>query len=298
MKKSLTIGIIVLLLVLVGVVLLYFFSFRQREKRLTESSVQDRIKYNSAVKALAMEKKNLKSLAASLGINYFSRWPESSQMDTSFFMFNRISALANKWGVQVIGFSPAEKEEKGGFTKISFVGEVSAAYLDLVQFFRELEENEKLFIDNVKITATSISPLKHRVQFELSCLEFSDKLLQNLKGAEPVSTPSNSPKTIFETVRRDPFLNAFEDTHVSPPGKKAQGGVVGLSKELSLTGISSFPEPRTAIIDHKVVKKGDRINGREVVDIKKDRVILKRGEQTYTLRLQAIPPQKTNEGNL
>ncbi len=292
LKKILIMGIGALL---IGGISVFFF-FPQKKEKVSESPAQDRIKYDSALKELATEKKYLKSLAAGLGINYFSRHPESSEVDISFFMFNQISKLANKWRIKLISFSPAEKEEKGDFTKISFVGEIIATYLDMVNFFRELEEKERLIIDNLKISTISTSPRKHRAQFALSCIEFRDQLLQDLAEAEKIYAPTSSQETrVVKNISRDPFFNPLEGTYISSLEPRAQPGYIDLSGEHDLAGIISFPQPRAAIIDHKIVKKGDQINGKEVIDIEQDRVILKRGEQLYVLKLKEIPSPKEEE---
>jgi len=284
--------------VIVGIGLVAFITVHQRHKKAAETSMQERTKYDSAVETLATEKKYLRSMAARLGVNFFSRHPDSSQADISFFMFNRISKLANKWRVQLISFSPAEKEEKGGYTKISFVGEVSATYPEMVHFFRELEEKEKLFIEDLKVTAVSTSPRKHQAQFVLSCYEFSNQLLENLEATEEVSPlPSPEDKEIVDAAGRDPFLNPFEGVAATRVEEKRQIGVVDLSEELTLTGISSFPKPAAAIIDHRMVKKGDTINGKQVVDIKEDHVVLQAGEQRYILKMKGVASLKTREEN-
>ena len=284
---------------IIGIGLIAFFTLQQRHKKATETSMQKRTEYDSAVETLATEKKYLRSMAARLGVNFFSRHAESSQTDISFFMFDRISKLANKWRVQLISFSPAEKEEKGGYTKISFVGEVSATYQEMVHFFRELEEKEKLFIEDLKVTTASTSPRKHQAQFALSCYEFSNQLLENLEATEEVSPlPSPEDKELADTAGRDPFLNPFEGVAVTRVEETRQVGVVDLSEELTLTGISSFPKPGAAIINHRMVRKGDTINGKQIVDIEEDQVVLEAGEQRYILKMKGVASLKSKEESL
>lgn len=277
----------------VGIALFLFFTLGQKQRGTPQGSAQERAKYNSAVRALAMEKKYLRSMAVSLGVNYFSRHSGSSTIDHSFFMFNRISQLANKWGVELISFSPEAKEEKGVYTKISFAGAISATYPETVSFFQDLEEKEKLLIDNILVTTTSQSPLKHQVQFTLSCFEFTDQLLANLQDTELISSPSSPENKIMAaSVKRDPFFNPFETPEGYPQaGGMARTEMIDLSGELSLTGIITFPQPETAIIDHTVLKKGEKIHNKEIIEIKKEHVILKEGEQLYILKLKEAAPQ-------
>jgi len=287
------------LVLIVGIGLIVFFTLQQRQKKAAEISLQKRTEYASAVKTLETEKKYLRSMAAQLGVNFFSRHSDSSQADISFFMFDRISRLANKWMVQLISFFPAEKEEKDGYTKIRFVGEVSATYPQMVHFFKELEEGEKLFLEDLKVTAAATSTRKHQAQFALSCCEFASELLQNLEVAEQVSPGASSGnKEIADFEQRDPFLNPFEGVTVTKAEDKRAVDVIDLSEELTLTGISSFPKPGAAIINHRMVKQGDTIDGREVVEIKEDQVVLKAGERHYILRMKGVASLKSKAENL
>lgn len=303
MKRKYIIGIALFLIVIIG--LLSLFTFFQKHKKAQKKSLQDQIKCKSALQTLEKEKKNLNSLAGNLGINYFSRFPESAQMDISFFMFNRVSSLANKCSVQLISFSPAEKEEKGKFTKISFIGEINATFPEMVNFFSKLEDEEKLSLDNLKVTTSSQSPLEHRAHFALGCLELEDTLLQNLGKGETILSSSYYQDKI-KTLGRDPFANLMKPSEVSLPRgpeaaslrvEKDREGYIDLSGALSLTGITSLKNSRTAIIDHKIVKEGEQIDGKQVITIKEDSVILKAGEQLYILRLKETSPSKKVEEN-
>ena len=130
----------------------------------------------------------------------------------------------------------------------------------------------------------------------MSCIEFRDQLLQDLAEAEKIYAPTSSQETrVVKNISRDPFFNPLEGTYISSLEPRAQPGYIDLSGEHDLAGIISFPQPRAAIIDHKIVKKGDQINGKEVIDIEQDRVILKRGEQLYVLKLKEIPSPKEEE---
>ncbi|MDY6862112.1 MAG: GspMb/PilO family protein [Thermodesulfobacteriota bacterium] len=268
-----------------------------------KKSVQEESKVDSDSNALMVEKKYLTSLAKGLGINYFSGQAESFQMDISLFMYNRISELANKWGVQLLSFSPSEIERKGDYTQNAFETEIKASYGEMINFFYELEEMEKLFVNNLKITASkgdksSRASLKHTVQFRLSCLEFNNPLLKDLKMVDEKSAPTYDGNTLLtkETAIRDPFSNPFETT--APFLSGSPSGFVDLSGELNLMGIITSPYPRAAIIDRKMVKKGDIINGKEIIEIKKDRAILKMGEQLYILKMkEVVSPKNKDESN-
>ena len=218
-------------------------------------------------------------------------------MDFSFFMFNRISTLANKWGVNLISFSPAAKEIKGNYSTISFSGTISASFSDMVNFFQELEDKEKFAFDNFKINTNSQFPRTHQAEFDLVCLEFNDPMLKVPAEKGEESNTAQPEKNKFKTVQRDPFFNSLQKIKVSQLTEKNKKGLDDVSIELNLTGINYSAHFRTAIINHRMVKEGDMIGGKRVIEINKDRVVLKAGQQLYTLRLkETLIPQK-KKGN-
>jgi len=285
--------IVVAVIIFIGIGLFFSLKFYKTHKKNQRDLIQEKVTYESAVTALAKEKKDLNTLAGGLGINYFSRFPEAAQMDLSFFMFNRISTIANKWKVNLVSFSPAEKEIKGNYSLISFSGAISASFSDMVSFFQELEDKEKISIDNLKIHTSSQTASTHQADFDLVCLEFNDPMLQGREEKGSDISPSDNEK--IKIVKRDPFLNPFEKTRVARPAEKNRAGTVDVASEFSLTGINYSATSRTAIINHTMAKEGDVIGGKWVVAIKEDRVILKANGQLYTLRLKETPRPQTKE---
>lgn len=59
-----------------------------------------------------------------------------------------------------------------------------------------------------------------------------------------------------------------------------------LSSDISLTGILWDPLKPLAIIDGNVVRKGERVGSKVIMDIKRDRVILSDGEVLSELKLE------------
>ena len=285
--------IVVAVIIFIGIGLFFALKFYRTHKKNQRDLIQEKVTYESAVTALAKEKKDLNTLAGGLGINYFSRFPEAAQMDLSFFMFNRISTIANKWKVNLVSFSPAEKEIKGNYSLISFSGAISASFSDMVSFFQELEDKEKISIDNLKIHTSSQTASTHQADFDLVCLEFNDPMLQGREEKGSDISPSDNEK--IKIVKRDPFLNPFEKTRVARPAEKNRAGTVDVASEFSLTGINYSATSRTAIINHTMAKEGDVIGGKQVVSIKEDRVILKANGQLSTLRLKETPRPQTKE---
>ncbi len=232
-RKNLIAGAVI---IFIGIGIFFSWKFYQTHKKNQRDLIQEKLTYESAVTALAKEKKDLNTLAGGLGINYFSRFPEASHMDLSFFMFNRISTIANKWKVNLVSFSPAEKEIKGNYSLISFSGAISASFSDMVNFFQELEDKEKISIDNLKINTSSRASSLHQAEFDLVCLEFNDPLLKGREEKESDTSPSDKEK--IKIVKRDPFLNPFEKMQVARPAEKNKAGTVDVASEFSLTGIN------------------------------------------------------------
>jgi len=289
-RKNLTAGAVI---IFIGIGLFFSLKFYQTHKKNQRDLIQEKLNYESAVTELAKEKNDLTTLAGDLGINYFSRFPESSHMDLSFFMFNRISTIANKWKVNLIRFSPAEKEIKGNYSLILFSGAISASFSDMVNFFQELEDKEKISIDNLKINTSSQASSTHQAEFDLVCLEFNDPMLKGREEKGSDISPSDKEKT--KIVKRDPFLNPFEKTRVARSTEKDRAVTVDVASEFSLTGINYSARSRIAIINRTMAREGDVIDGKRVVAIKEDRVILKAKGQLYTLRLKETPRPQTKE---
>lgn len=289
-RKNLIAGAVI---IFIGIGLVFSLKFYQTHKKNQRDLIQEKLTYESAVTALAKEKNDLTTLAGGLGINYFSRFPEASHMDLSFFMFNRISTIANKWKVNLVSFSPAEKEIKGNYSLILFSGAISASFSDMVNFFQELEDKEKISIDNLKINTSSRASSLHQAEFDLVCLEFNDPMLKGREEKESDTSPSDKEK--IKIVKRDPFLNPFEKMQVARPAEKNKAGTVDGASEFSLTGINCSARSRVAIINHTMAREGDVIGGKQVVAIKEDRVILKANGQLSTLRLKETPRPQTKE---
>ncbi|MFA4992493.1 MAG: hypothetical protein WC571_00830 [Candidatus Omnitrophota bacterium] len=75
-------------------------------------------------------------------------------------------------------------------------------------------------------------------------------------------------------LKRDPFTSAPIISE-----KNMQSG-------FCLTGILWDKLKPLAIIDGQIAKKGDRIGNKEVVDIKRDRVILSDGQEFFEIKLE------------
>ena len=96
-------------------------------------------------------------------------------------------------------------------------------------------------------------------------------------GAE-LTEEIRKPKRIPPGWGRDPFI--AEETGPTKLTKVQQ------PRKLYLSGIANKEGLYLAIIDGKVVKKGDMIEGREITNITEDAVILKRDNKIEILKLR------------
>ena len=83
---------------------------------------------------------------------------------------------------------------------------------------------------------------------------------------------------------RDPFFGVWGEE--GDEDQKPEDYVDGETKEpseLSLTAISWMPENPIALIDKQLVSEGEFVLGYEVVEIQRDKVILRKGNKKHVL---------------
>jgi len=91
-----------------------------------------------------------------------------------------------------------------------------------------------------------------------------------------------TPKFVGDSSR-NPFLSSQEEQHY-----KEMRGKILITKGLELSAIFYFPSQSQAIINGKIVKEGDFINSKKVIEINKESVVLKDVMGEYVLRLKNV----------
>ena len=90
------------------------------------------------------------------------------------------------------------------------------------------------------------------------------------------------------TGKRDPFISLLDKD--SPTGLRRiftrPDAQVKLPVKVTLKGILQKGKQFFAIINGEVMKKGDKINGVEIKEIEKDKVILEYGEREFAVFLR------------
>ncbi len=89
------------------------------------------------------------------------------------------------------------------------------------------------------------------------------------------------PTVEYQPSKRDPFRSPLDilETETPPPSVETEITL----PQMSLQGFTWGYQPR-AIINNQVVKKGDRISGAEVLEIRKEGVILIYQGKIFTIR--------------
>lgn len=122
------------------------------------------------------------------------------------------------------------------------------------------------------ITASSkISLPKEKREFvsQSPNIKKKDAVLVQVTAVQP---QRSAPRTKYSSWAKDPF---------SP-----SGALIEDSGTLKLSGILWDKENPVAIINKKIVKKGDKIGNNTVVDINQVSVILNDGTQDFELKLE------------
>jgi hypothetical protein len=126
------------------------------------------------------------------------------------------------------------------------------------------------WIDAQKNTTTVITPLIPKDKLELPKPVYK-------KTEDQKEVVDNKP---IKPAIRDPFLSSKNPDKMKKVTKKKP------QIDLKLSGVLWDDQIPTAIINSKVVKIGDLIQGKTVVDIEKDQVLLMEEGQIYVLKLR------------
>ncbi len=110
-------------------------------------------------------------------------------------------------------------------------------------------------------------------------------------GEEVKPVPNSVPEEDLKKQRkrltmewgRDPFFGVLEEDGNGEQDPEYAGDTTGDIPEIYLTAISWMSENPIALINRQDVSEGDFILGYEVVDIQKNKVILRKGNKEHVL---------------
>jgi len=114
-------------------------------------------------------------------------------------------------------------------------------------------------------------------------------LVATLIGAT-TSVPAFPDEGLRTPRSNDDFQKWGKDPFLHPPDPSSVEGESSASL-VELRGVISGPSGVVAILNHHVVRVGDRVNGEIVADITPNAIVLRRGEQVrrVVIRSFALP---------
>lgn len=128
----------------------------------------------------------------------------------------------------------------------------------------------------------------------LGCQKREVKIIQ--KSGEIISKPEQvqkQPQAEKEAVelaayrgglKTNPFLSREEEEYF----KQDKGQL--LIENMTISAIFYSPQRRSAIIDGRIVKEGDRIGDKTIIQIGEESVVLRDEESEYLLKLEGVAP--------
>lgn len=106
---------------------------------------------------------------------------------------------------------------------------------------------------------------------KLFILLFMEIIIINTYAQAKERNPFQSPLTLEEEIRVIPEISSLYTEQI---------------RDMCLTGIVSYGNRKSAIIDRKIVRVGDVIGDKRIVIIKKDKVIFSDNTKRYILELK------------
>ncbi len=191
-------------------------------------------------------------------INFFQINHVSPHEWTSFFL-RKIATLASAKKIKVFQIKPLPKEETSYFTKIPFIIKTKATYSQMLSLLKDLEYTLGLNVEKINVIKDPSKPTPI-LTVELNSIEMKGKNFSQIKIKTPLPR--------FPKTKRDPFSTYILKSQASQ--KKLPSNRI----LISLQGIMRYKNIYEAMINTKVVKKGEVIKGYKVYFIGKDRVVL------------------------
>ncbi|NIO03730.1 MAG: type 4a pilus biogenesis protein PilO [Proteobacteria bacterium] len=206
---------------------------------------------------------------------------------------NRIGSEAN---IEFVVVKPLEEDDTSEYRQYPILIEIKAGYTELVNFVHQMEDSLHLSLKDFRIENEKKDGSMHRLYFTLNIFELKDEL--------PVAQGESSEKQIFRSVardlvavRRDPFSPGKQPRVVQVPKKplekmekKEEAPAKPARPKLILTGIANLDERGFVIINGKILRVGDTIEGQRVEQIEDGHVIILDGNSAYPLYLEGSKP--------
>ncbi len=191
---------------------------------------------------------------------------------------------------------PLEEQDTSDYRKYPILIEIKAGYTELVNFVHQMEDSLHLSLRDFRIENEKKDGSMHRLYFTLNIFELKDEL--------PADQGESSEKRIFRSVakdlvavRRDPFSPGKQTRVAQLPKKpvkrvekKEEAPGKPARPKLILTGIANLGERGFVIINGKILRVGDTIEGQRVEQIEDGHVIILDEDSAYPLYLEGSKP--------
>ena len=215
------------------------------------------------------------------------RW--SPDRATAADVLRRLADLARGGQAKVLAIAPLEQEPAARYRKSSHRIDMTASFTELLDLATRVER-EGGILEDVVLEVPQRKPGEGagrdtvRAQFRLTTIEPSDdtrRIMERVLAATAKS--SRSPLAVALTLPlearpettllplRDPFAFAEAPRRRGPAIAGAPAPPI---TPVSVKGIMKFPGGALAIVDDRVVKVGDVVNGQRVEQIVDGRIVL------------------------
>lgn len=235
------------------------------------------------------------------------RW--SPDRATAADVLRRLADLARGGQAKVLAIAPLEQEPAARYRKSSHRIDMTASFSELLDLATRVER-EGGILEDVVLEVPQRKPGEGagrdtvRAQFRLTTIEPSDdtrRIMERVLAATAKS--SRSPLAVALTLpleaRPETTLQLLRDPFAFAEAPRRRGPAIAVAPAppitpVSVKGIMKFPGGALAIVDDRVVKVGDVVNGRRVEQIVDGRIVLSEpGGGSRSILLPGFAPAPT-----
>ncbi len=235
------------------------------------------------------------------------RW--SPDRATAADVLRRLADLARGGQAKVLAIAPLEQEPAARYRKSSHRIDMTASFSELLDLATRVEREGGILEDVVldvpqRKPGEGAGPDTVRAQFRLTTIEPSDdtrRIMERVLAATAKS--SRSPLAVALTLpleaRAETTLLPLRDPFKFAEAPRRRGPAIAVAPAppiapVSVKGIMKFPGGALAIVDDRVVKVGDVLNGRRVEQIVDGRIVLSEpGGGSRSILLPGFAPAPT-----
>lgn len=131
------------------------------------------------------------------------------------------------------------------------------------------------------------------VASSILCLFWKANVGNKSSGTEGISVRRSEEPVVINIPEKSPYLEVERDPFASPlkPSEELQileKSLIEVKEDIgmTLTGIVLRGKMLSAVVNRKIVRVGDIIEGKKVIVIEKDQVVLSDGKKKYLLYLR------------